>query len=445
MMKVLLINSPLYDRKVVDNEDYLPPYGLGYIATQLQKEFDVKIIDAVYNNYTVEELLKIIDEEQPSAVGINIFSVNFELVKQIIENCKTNTKFIVGGKSTRFLYGDIIKFNTSNEINVTIGEGEYITGDIVKGIVSEKSIIKEDNRNVYLVNNDSKYFPLDLDKIELDREYFKNRGIINPYNELEESIVTSRECLYNCAFCGGARSLNSDVRVRMRSKESIIKELEYIKEHSSDTKSIRILDDLFLKNRNSIINAIDIFNSFPFNWRAMSHVMSLKGNYDLLNDLYNSGCKELEIGIESGSDRIRNEIHKVGSVEDVKEVIKKVLDSGINVKGYVMYGILGEREEDAYQTFNLVKELSDYSKTTYGKFRTSAFQFRPYHGTELYNRINKKLKYSHNNNLNDMDGRKQFNFTAGNFSYYSDDLIEDFVRRTNELNEEQLNVRNKKM
>ena len=41
MMKVLLINSPLYDRKVVDNEDYLPPYGLGYIATQLQKEFDV--------------------------------------------------------------------------------------------------------------------------------------------------------------------------------------------------------------------------------------------------------------------------------------------------------------------------------------------------------------------------------------------------------------------
>lgn len=445
MMKVLLINSPLYDRKVVDNEDYLPPYGLGYIATQLQKEFDVKIIDAVYNNYTVEELLKIIDEEQPSAVGINIFSVNFELVKQIIENCKTNTKFIVGGKSTRFLYGDIIKFNTSNEINVTIGEGEYITGDIVKGIVSEKSIIKEDNRNVYLVNNDSKYFPLDLDKIELDREYFKNRGIINPYNELEESIVTSRECLYNCAFCGGARSLNSDVRVRMRSKESIIKELEYIKEHSSDTKSIRILDDLFLKNRNSIINAIDIFNSFPFNWRAMSHVMSLKGNYDLLNDLYNSGCKELEIGIESGSDRIRNEIHKVGSVEDVKEVIKKVLDSGINVKGYVMYGILGEREEDAYQTFNLVKELSDYSKKTDGKFRTSAFQFRPYHGTELYNRINKKLKYSHNNNLNDMDGRKQFNFTAGNFSYYSDDLIEDFVRRTNELNEEQLNVRNKKM
>ena len=177
----------------------------------------------------------------------------------------------------------------------------------------------------------------------------------------------------------------------------------------------------------------------------MSHVMSLKGNYDLLNDLYNSGCKELEIGIESGSDRIRNEINKVGSVEDVKEVIKKVLDSGINVKGYVMYGILGEREEDAYQTFNLVKELSDYSKTTYGKFRTSAFQFRPYHGTELYNRINKKLKYSHNNNLNDMDGRKQFNFTAGNFSYYSDDLIEDFVRRTNELNEEQLNVRNKKM
>jgi len=441
MKKVLLINSPIFDRKVSDKEDYLPPYGLGYIATELQKRYDVKIIDAVYNNYVVEDILRIIAEEQPAAVGINVFSVNLEIVKSIIEKCSTNTKFIVGGKSTRFLYNDIIKFNTANEINVTIGEGEYITGDIVEGTVYEKPLVAAEKRNVYLVNNNSKYFPHNLDLVKLNREFFKDRAILNPYNELEESIVTSRECLYNCAFCGGARSVNTDVRVRVRSKENIIEELEYIYNHNPNTQSIRVLDDLFLKNRDSIVDAIDIFKKFPFNWRAMAHVLSLKGNEDLFNSLQQSGCKELEIGIESGSDRIRKEIHKAGSVDDIKQVVKKLLEAGINVKGYVMYGLLNETEEEAYMTYNLVNELVSYSINTPGKFRASAFQFRPYHGTELYNKINQQLEYKHNNNLDVLSGRNQFNFTAGNFSLYSDELIEELVIKTNELGSEEIHVK----
>ena len=446
MEKVLLINSPIYDRKVSDKEDYLPPYGLGYIATALEDKYDVEIIDAVYNNYTINEILQIIEEKNPISVGINIFSVNLELVKRIIEQCTIKTKFIVGGKSTRFLYNDIINFNTNNEINVTIGEGEYITGDIIEGKVKENATLKSINRNVYLVNNNSIYFPHDLDKISLNREYFNGREIMNHYNEIEESIVTSRECLYNCAFCGGARSLNKDVKVRTRSKDNIIQELDYIKKQHPNTESIRILDDLFLKNRNSIMDAIEIFSKYHFNWRAMAHVLSLKGNDDLFEYLFDSGCNELEIGIESGSDRIRNEIHKMGSVQDIKNVIKKILDSGINVKGYVMYGILGETEKEAYQTYELVNELVEYSKTSLGTFRASAFQFRPYHGTELYNRINKEIKYFHNDNLDNLNGRKQFNFTAGNFSECSNDFIEELIIKTNNFGEENNNdKRNKKM
>ena len=441
MKKILLINSPIYDRKVSDKEDYLPPYGLGYIATALESNYDVRIIDAVYNNYTVFELLEIIKMEQPDAIGINIFSVNFDFVKKLIEECKVKTKFIIGGKSTRFLYPEIIKFNTFNEINVTIGEGEYITKDIIEGTVRENSIVKINNRNVYLVNNNSKYFPINLDALKLNRKYFKGRTILNHYGKIEEAIVTSRECLYNCAFCGGARSLNNDVSVRTRSKENIKEELEYIKQNNSATESIRILDDLFLKNRQSIIEAIEIFQSFSFKWRAMSHVLSLKGNSDLFKDLCTSGCQELEIGIESGSNSIRKMIHKAGTIEEVVEVIKQVLDSGINVKGYVMYGILNETEEDALKTFAVVNELIEYSKNSRGKFRASAFQFRPYHGTELYNKINSKISYQHNDNLDSLEGRNQFNFTAGNFSYCDTKLIEELIIKTNELGEYQYVIR----
>lgn len=72
--KVILINSPIYNKKVADKEDYLPPFGLGYIATQLQKEnINTEIIDAVYLNLTAEELLELIRQKRPDVVGINIF------------------------------------------------------------------------------------------------------------------------------------------------------------------------------------------------------------------------------------------------------------------------------------------------------------------------------------------------------------------------------------
>lgn len=82
-MKALLLNSPIYNKKVADKEDFLSPLGLGYIATQLKNDgIDVKIIDCVNDNLTVDEILNVISIEKPNTVGINIFSVNFDLVKK---------------------------------------------------------------------------------------------------------------------------------------------------------------------------------------------------------------------------------------------------------------------------------------------------------------------------------------------------------------------------
>lgn len=435
-MKVILFNSPIYNRKVGDIEDYLPPFGLGYIATILQKEnIDVKIIDCVNDNLTVEEIISIIGVEEPNFVGINIFSVNFDLVKEIIEKCPYKTNFLVGGKSTKFLYQDIINFKTNNSISVIIGEGEYIICDIVKNQVSERTKLQSNNRFVYEVDKDSIYLPQDISKLPLNRTLFGNRSITNVYGKIEEAIITSRECLYNCAFCGGARSLNSNVPVRERDEESITEELTQISCLHPETKSIRVLDDLFLKNRNSILKAIKIFGKFNFEWRAMGHIKSLQGSEDLFVSLKDSGCRELEIGIESGNDEIRKMVHKVGSVEEVYDVITRLLDAGINVKGYFMYGLPDETEKECQDTYNLALKIYEYSQNSCGLFRTSAFQFRPYHGTELYNKINKHISFKHNDALDELDGRKQFNFTAGNFSKCSDDAINNFVIKTNKLGE----------
>ncbi len=73
-------------------------------------------------------------------------------------------------------------------------------------------------------------------------------------------------------------------------------------------------------------------------------------------------------------------------------------------------------------------------------FRTSVFQFRPYHGTELYYDLMNKGKLvndviTHHESLSNDIGRMQFNFTGGNFSEVSDDDLRRFIIQTNKLNQ----------
>ena len=114
-----------------------------------------------------------------------------------------------------------------------------------------------------------------------------------------------------------------------------------------------------------------------------------------------------------------------------------MLDVGINVKGYFMYGLPNENELDFNKTYDLAKELAEYSVKSEGKFRTSVFQFRPYHGTKLYNDIclNKdQLNMKKQTRLNNVIGRDEFNFYTKNFSDADDQILIDFIIKTHELN-----------
>ena len=74
-----MFNSPIYNKKVADKEDFLPPLGLGYIATQLKQQgIDVEIIDCVNDNLTVDE--------------INRFVIETNKLDGFLNNVKRNNK-----------------------------------------------------------------------------------------------------------------------------------------------------------------------------------------------------------------------------------------------------------------------------------------------------------------------------------------------------------------
>lgn len=444
MKRFILFNSPLFREATEEKEEYLSPIGLGYIATCLERSgIEVLLIDCVKERKGVSDIIQLINDVCPDYVGINVFSQNYDIVKDILEGITAEVECFIGGQVVKSIYHEILSWDVRNRLNIIIGEGELIIPQIALGKCEEVPILNEDNKMVYKVDMNSIYYPKDISGISVDRKYLKNEIIVNHYGEKEAAIITSRGCCYDCAFCGGARSLNQDVHIRYRTEESIIQEIQEILNLYPNTKSIRILDDLFLRNKKSIDMASRIFANFPLlSWRAMVHVLSLVESIDEVKVLKENGCRELFMGIESGSEKIRKKINKNGSIYDIIQVAKGILTNGIDLKGYFIYGFPEETKEDFEYTYRLAYELKEISKNTPGTFRTSVFQFRPYHGTQLYKEIKQREGVMQpcrfNTSISEFKGRNQFNFDFGNYSLETNNLLHDYIIKTQKLAEDKL-------
>ena len=443
MKKFILFNSPIFWDATKEKEQYLSPLGLGYIATYLEKAgIDVTIVDCVKERKSVNDIVDFINKTHPNYIGINIFTQNYEMVKYIIESITITCDCFIGGQVVKSIYLDILRWNTQNRLNIIIGEGEFIIPALVSGRCKQIPEQENDQKVVYRVNKNSEYFPKDISNIFLNRKYLGNEIIYNHYGEKEIAIITSRGCAFDCAFCGGAKSLNKDITTRIRTEESVITEIREILSAYPDIQSIRVLDDLFLRNGKSIDMTNNIFLKFPhLSWRGMVHVLSLAKDVEKVKKLRRGGCRELFIGIESGSESVRRKINKLGTIDDIITVSKAILESGIDLKGYFIYGFPGETKEDFQKTYELASKIKEISTNTTGTFRTSVFQFRPYHGPQLYNEIVKSTGIIHecefNQSISKFEGRSQFNFDFGNYSKEKDEILSQYIIKTQELTKEE--------
>lgn len=445
-MKTLIINSPLFrERNELYEEDYLPPIGLGLIATALKDNgIEVQLIDAVEQKIGLHDLLTMASETNPDFIGMNVFTTNVELVKEFVEAYNKPTHFVIGGLATGTLHDSIFNWRTDSPIDVVHGDGEKIMVDIVHNQVQQVPTVESPGRRFFQIAAGSPYFVKEISGEHLDRRFFIGEPVNHPFGFLESNIVASRGCIYNCSFCGAARSLNKVFgNPREKTKESLIAELQDILVQHPNVQSIRVLDDLFLKNASTIEKAIDVFSQFKLQWRSMAHVQTFRNvAEDVVKRLRESGCNELFIGIESGSPEVLKRLHKTTDIEVIKQNLTMLMRNGINIKGYFIYGFENETHEDFEKTYKLAEYLT-YESRKYGvRFRTSVFQFRPYHGTELYHSLEnaygndtfaKVTAVEPNKELSDLVGRQQFNFHSGNYSNESIELVKEYIYKTTNL------------
>ena len=89
-----------------------------------------------------------------------------------------------------------------------------------------------------------------------------------------------------------------------------------------------------------------------------------------------AGCWQISYGIESGNQKILDNIKKDLTISQIKEVVSTTNKAGIRTRGFFMLGLPGETKETMQQTINFSKSLmldiANFYITT------------PYPSTDLY-------------------------------------------------------------
>ena len=113
--------------------------------------------------------------------------------------------------------------------------------------------------------------------------------------------------------------------------------------------------------------------------------------------MYNAGCREIQIGIESGSQRLLNLMNKKTTVEVNKNAVRAIEKTGITSKVLLMENYPTETPEDVEMTKQFVIDTkpSLWALTT----------FTPLPGSKDYETYKDDPKYKH-------DPDKPFSFFA---------------------------------
>lgn len=343
-----------------------PPLGIAYIASALKNEgFDVSIIDSTFNR-NIGFILSSINKINPDAIGIFIDTTMHDgavKISKAIRKNKKNTMLIAGGPHATIMPETLTRHFDA----VVIGEGEKTFPDILKnkdnlkivdGIAySEKGKIIKNPPREFIKDLDSTGFP-SLELLDME-SYMKNWHYLDSINPKLKgtSIITSRGCPYNCTYCQPTLRTMFGKKIRKRSVDNVIDEMVYLNKKYK-IRSFFFHDDTFTSD----IPWVKEFSKkladkkLNFYWGCNTRINTI--NKDLLRLMRKAGLKMLHVGVESGSQRIINDIYKKGiKLKDVKKVIDDARKEKVHTMCFFMIGAPTETLEEINKTIRFAYSL----------------------------------------------------------------------------------------
>ena len=367
-----------------------PPDGLLTLAALPKKEgYAVKIIDLRLEKDWKAALTDHL-KRQPLLVATTCMTgiqIKYALeVSEFVKEFNKNIPIIWGGVHPTFM--PVQTLENENIDIVVIDEGDITfvelinaleTGKPLKGILGiaykEDGIIHVNPKRQLIEDLDSLPYP-PYELIDIKKYYGFD---IDGGSSI--TMSTSRGCPFKCNFCYETNFFGNRFRAF-----SVERTLEMIKRviEKYNVKNIYFQDDNFatnIKRFKDIVYGL-LKEKIDINWGLLGvriDTLQVLGD-DFLRDVAKAGCVNMDSGIESGSDRILKLIKKGLTVQQIKDVNKKLSRHSFKAKYTFIMGYPSETEEELRASVKLATELVEYNKNAYTPF----FIYTAYPGVELW-------------------------------------------------------------
>ncbi|WP_435008742.1 B12-binding domain-containing radical SAM protein [Tundrisphaera lichenicola] len=390
MTDVLIVNPPSPDGHVYirdmcrwgrkSREKMVwPQSSLAYLAAMVPDSMSVRIIDAIAEEMSIEAFLEEIREEKPKFYVSYVTGTTFAVDARGIQEAKLGGATTIGiGTHVSAVPGNTLELipeldfvirhepeQTFREIIDRVTEGRPMADCIGIALRGEdgQAVITPDRPLLKSLDD----LPIPLQHLlPLDRYKMPFLGSRYVW------VLTNRGCPYSCTYC--FEGVVWGKSVRFRSAESIYRELVYLAEH--DVHNVLFLADLFTYNKKGVLELCDLIieRGLKVRWTCNSRVDTL--DEEMVVKMKQAGCWLIAFGIESGSQKVLDNVKKDAQVEDAVRTINLCHRHGVKTWGYFIIGLPGETKETVRETIDLAKKIP----LDIALFHVAM----PYAGTEFY-------------------------------------------------------------
>ncbi len=408
-MRVLLINPPYSLFPGSNSPRGGLPLGTMYIASILDRAgHEVRILDTLMADVAPrrvgdivqygmpwEDIGEALKQFSPQVVGISsVFSAqmdNASHVAQIVKDVDKETLVVTGGNPVSSMADHLLMEDPNIDVAV-IGEGEFTMLELadrveqgshldkVNGIAyREGTQIHVNVARPYIENLDDLPFPA-YHLVDME-QYFTPKRVYSRATSFsrEMSLITSRGCPYNCLFC--TAHVHMGKKWRAHSTEYVLRHIEHVIARYH-VERLHFEDDcisLNLKRFEEILDGI-IAKGLKFQWDLPNGIRVDTLSQRLLEKMRRAGLVGLNMGVESGSQRVLDEvIDKRLRLADVIEAARLCKQTGIRVSAFYIVGFPGETKEEIKETLELALML----RRKYGVGMVLGMT-KPFYGTRLY-------------------------------------------------------------
>lgn len=353
-------------------------YGYETRLLVLTRESNFSIIDEFMSDFS------------PKLICFTAVTSEYVFIKKIGKyiNQRYPDRFLLIGGSHISLSPDESVFDIFDAL--CIGEGEEATLELVK--LLERNIYPTGISNLWIKNgngiekNGTRPFINNIDWLP-----FPDRKMWYEWIDMERSskrpvILLGRGCPFICTYCcnHALRKLAEGPYVRLRSPENIIREIEELLQQFPMVKEIYFEVETFGVNINwslelcSRLEDLNARRSQPLTFGVNLRITPRTEELEVLfAALEKSNFRFVNIGLESGSERIRRDILKrYYSNEDIIDAVKLARGHGLEVHFYNIIGLVSETIDEFKETVNMNRTCLPDSYTI--------SIFYPYPGTDLY-------------------------------------------------------------